>query len=220
MQAVVESCYGPEAGSFYAESGIPESEWDGAWENHGYASDFHWAPCVADLPRYRPTPTPADPAAHDLHALAVQFTVTLTSPELRSLAAFLHSEHLGANDVAVVRQASDDHAVVHYLGGSGAPADQDGYNDAYDLTTSSFLPRPAPEPTVSLPSPPAEQGWVALGFALGIMAESSRYGTDAQRAELAEGFVAFTAQDGRMVTSAGWIAYESRILDYVRPWAD
>jgi hypothetical protein len=52
VQSVVESFYGPGAGSFYAEAGIPEEEWPTAWE--GYADDFHFAPCLSELPNTRP----------------------------------------------------------------------------------------------------------------------------------------------------------------------
>lgn len=62
-QSVVESVYGPEAGSFYAESGIPEDEHATAWKNHGYADDFHFAPCTSALPYDRPcmVTCPVDP---------------------------------------------------------------------------------------------------------------------------------------------------------------
>jgi hypothetical protein len=47
VRSVVESFYGPEAGSFYEEhfgDDIPEN----AWED--YADEFHFAPCVVGLP--------------------------------------------------------------------------------------------------------------------------------------------------------------------------
>lgn len=70
-QAVVESFYGPEAGSFYEESGIPEAKWDTAWEDEGYEAEFYWAPCTNKLPRNRVTPNPplepkAEPVAEQL----------------------------------------------------------------------------------------------------------------------------------------------------------
>jgi len=54
VQSIVESVYGPEAGSFYAENEIPEAEWDTAWKDHDYVADFDFAPCVGALPFDRP----------------------------------------------------------------------------------------------------------------------------------------------------------------------
>lgn len=54
VQDVVEETYGPQAGSFYAENGIPEAEWGTAWKDHGYVDDFHFYPCTDGLPYDRP----------------------------------------------------------------------------------------------------------------------------------------------------------------------
>jgi hypothetical protein len=57
MQTVVESFYGPSAGGFYGESGIPEADWPTAWKDpaQGYLADFHFAPCTAGLAFDEPT---------------------------------------------------------------------------------------------------------------------------------------------------------------------
>jgi len=127
VQAVVESCYGPEAGSFYAENGIPEEDWGTAWRE--YVGEFHFAPCTSELPEEEPTePTALEIEADGVDALANE---------------------------------------------------QAGY-------------------------------W----FAMGIMAESSRYGTDEQRRELAAGFGRYVSVDGRWITVAGFQAFESALLDW------
>lgn len=49
------------------------------------------------------------------------------------------------------------------------------------------------------------------GFALGIMAPSSRYGDDGVRAELADAFGRFSI--GRPLIERTWMAFENALLD-------
>jgi hypothetical protein len=46
VRSVVESVYGPEAGSFYAEAGLEDDP--KAWES--YVGEFWFAPCTDSLP--------------------------------------------------------------------------------------------------------------------------------------------------------------------------
>ncbi len=73
----VDEVYGPQAGSFYLESGtmvdgelVPAS-----WED-GYVQDFYFAPCVKDLP-YDHEPEPEQPiSAPYVHEITIEHPVT------------------------------------------------------------------------------------------------------------------------------------------------
>ena len=86
VREVIDSFYGPAAGSFYEEAGYDNA--DEAWPN--YVSEFWFAPCCADLPNEVPAEAAATVTVELLHSHAVAF--------LALAAAGLVAEHTkGAN---------------------------------------------------------------------------------------------------------------------------
>lgn len=104
-RSVVESIYGPEAGSFYEESGLQDDP--DAWTH--YRHDFHFAPCceraLSREERARPAkqPLPIEPVSYSAPmALSADDLADLgTACELARMVAFM-----GGDDARAERYRS------------------------------------------------------------------------------------------------------------------